>query len=209
MAESLFESSRKVFPVAWAGLFVFLFGAIMSIKLSTLSICLGFLVAIINLFGVVKPSEFAAAARKFPRSIPLGYALTLAGTAWFMWNVSHESLADFEKLKPILFTLFIGVGLGTCFFVQDFLAVRGVSVLLLLLAKLMVDAGRWERSDWRLVIVVWAYVLVLAGMWFTVSPWRLRDLLYWATANEKRIRVGSALRAAFGIFVAALGLTVF
>ncbi len=209
MAESLFESSRKVFPVAWRWLFVFLFGAIMSIKLSTLSICLGFLVAIINLFGVVKPSEFAAAARKFPRSIPLGYALTLAGTAWFMWNVSHESLADFEKLKPILFTLFIGVGLGTCFFVQDFLAVRGVSVLLLLLAKLMVDAGRWERSDWRLVIVVWAYVLVLAGMWFTVSPWRLRDLLYWATANEKRIRVGSALRAAFGIFVAALGLTVF
>lgn len=181
----------------------------MSIKLSTLSICLGLLIAIVNLFGVVKPTEFGAAARKFPRSIPVGYILTLAGTAWFMWNVSHESLADFEKLKPVLFTLFIGVGLGTCFFVQDFLAVRGVSVILLLLGKLMVDAERRERSDWRLVIAFWAYGLVVAGMWFTVSPWRLRDLLYWATANEKRIRIGSAMRAAFGIFVAALGLTVF
>jgi hypothetical protein len=181
----------------------------MAIKLSTLSICLGLLVALVNLFGVVKPSEFAAAARKFPRSIPMGYALTLAGTAWFMWNVSHESLADFEKLKPILFTLFIGVGLGTCFFVKDFLAVRGVSVLLLLLGKLMVDTERWAQSDWRLVIAVWAYALVVAGMWFTVSPWRLRDILYWATANEARIRFGSAMRAAFGIFVAVLGLTVF
>jgi hypothetical protein len=46
-------------------------------------------------------------------------------------------------------------------------------------------------------------------MWFTVSPWRLRDILYWATANEARIRFGSAMRAAFGIFVAVLGLTVF
>jgi hypothetical protein len=46
-------------------------------------------------------------------------------------------------------------------------------------------------------------------MWFTISPWRLRDLLYWATASEKRIRVGSAVRAAFGLFVAFLGFEVF
>jgi hypothetical protein len=51
--------------------------------------------------------------------------------------------------------------------------------------------------------------MVLAGMWFTISPWRLRDLLQWGTANESRIRVTSALRLAFGIFVAALGFTVF
>jgi hypothetical protein len=181
----------------------------MGIQLSTLSVCLGSLVAIINLIGVINPTAFGNAARKFPRSLPMGYAVTLAGTAWFMWNVSHESLSDFEKLKPILFTLFIGVGLGTCFFVQDFLAVRGVSVILLLLAKLMVDTERWAQSEWRLVIAVWAYVLVIAGMWFTISPWRLRDILNWATASESRTRIGSALRAAFGVFVAALGFTVF
>jgi hypothetical protein len=46
-------------------------------------------------------------------------------------------------------------------------------------------------------------------MWFTVSPFRLRDLLDWATANEKRVRIGSAIRLAFGLFVVVLGLTVF
>ena len=187
---------------------MFLFGALMGIQLSTLSVVLGSLVAILNLYGVINPTAFGAAARKFPRSLPVGYVLTLGATAWFMWNVSHESLSDFEKLKPILFTLFIGVGLGTCFFVQDFLAVRGVSVILLLLAKLMVDTERWAQSEWRLVIAVWAYLLVIAGMWFTVSPWRLRDILNWMTATENRTRVGSALRAAFGIFVAGLGFTV-
>jgi hypothetical protein len=181
----------------------------MAIKLSTLSICLGALVVVANVCGVFQPARFAAAVRKFPRSVPIGYALTLGGTAWFMWNVWHESLADFESLKPILFALFIGVGLGTCFFVRDFLAVRGLSVLLLLLAKLMVDTERWTNSPWRLVIAIWAYLMVVSGIWFTVSPWRLRDLLYWQTANDTRLRLGSAVRCAFGVFVAILGFTVF
>jgi hypothetical protein len=73
----------------------------------------------------------------------------------------------------------------------------------------MVDSERWAESEWRLVIAVWAYVLVVAGIWYTVSPWRLRDVLFWATATEKRIRVGSAARIAFGLFVAFLGFKVF
>jgi len=181
----------------------------MAVKLSTLSICLGLAFAALNLIGLLFPAQFGAGARKFPRSIPVGYVLTLTGTAWFMWNVHHESLADFESLKPILFTLFVAVGLGTCIFVQDFLAVRGCAVLFLLLGKLMVDTERWAASEWRLVIAVWAYVMVVAGMWFTVSPWRMRDLVYWGTANDSRIRITSSLRFVFGVFVAALGFTVF
>lgn len=188
---------------------MFLGRAIMAVKLSTLSICLGLAFAALNLIGLLSPARFGAGARKFPRSIPAGCVLTLTGTAWFVWIVRQESLADFEPLKPLLFTLFIGVGLGTCYFVQDFLAVRGLSILFLLLGKLMVDAERWAASEWRLVIAVWAYVMVLGGMWFTISPWRMRDLIYWGTANESRIRITSAVRFAFGIFVAALGFTVF
>jgi hypothetical protein len=181
----------------------------MGIKLSTLSIWLGLCVAAVNLYGLLKPSEFRDVLRKLPRSLPAGWLFMLSATAWFMWNVSRESLSDFESLKPFLFMLFVGVGVGSCFFVQDFLAVRGLAVLMLLLGKLMVDSERWAASDWRLVIAVWAYLLVVAGMWYTVSPWRLRDLLYWATASEKRIRVGSAVRCAFGLFVAFLGFKVF
>jgi hypothetical protein len=59
------------------------------------------------------------------------------------------------------------------------------------------------------VIQVWAYALVVAGIWLTLSPWRLRDFLNWATADETRVRVGSMARLAFGLFVAILGLTKF
>jgi hypothetical protein len=179
------------------------------INLSTLAVLLGLIVVLPNAYGVARPAALAAAARRFPRHTGVGSALILVAAAWFIYNVSQESLSDFSKLKTPFCILFAAVGLGSCVFVRDFLAVRGLSVLVLLLAKLMVDTARWADTDWRLVIVVWAYVLVVAGMWFTVSPWRMRDLLDWATATEQRTRRLSGVRLAFGLLVIVLGLTAY
>ena len=183
----------------------------MTLKLSTLSILLGLGLGVPQIYGLLRPTAFAAAVRKFPRSLPWGIALMALGTVWFLWNLSQESIADFSAYKEWLFGGFAGVGLGACIFVQDFLAVRGLAIVLLLLAKLMVDTGRpaLPVTHWVLVIQTWGYVLALAGIWFTISPWRLRDFLAWGTANETRIKVGCGLRLAFALFVAALGLTVF
>lgn len=181
----------------------------MQINLSMLAVILGLGMGLPQIFGLLKPAAFAAAVRKFPRSLPCGIALMLLGTAWFVWYLSLESISDFAAWKPYLLAGFAAVGIASCVFVQDFLAVRGLAVVFLLLAKLMVDNSHLAYTDWRLVIVTWAYVLVIAGIWFTIWPWHLRDLLNWATANEKRVRLGSAIRLAFGLFVAVLGFTVF
>ncbi|HMP81260.1 MAG TPA: hypothetical protein PKA41_00975 [Verrucomicrobiota bacterium] len=183
----------------------------MTLKLSTLAIALGLGVALPQLYGMARPAAFAAAARKFPRSLTLGYVLMALGTLWFVWNVKQEAISDFASYKTGMMVAFAGIGLGVCIFVRDFLAVRGLAVVLLLLAKLMVDTGRpWlDKTHWVLVIQTWAYVLVIAGMWFTISPWRARDLIEWGTANEKRIKITSAVRLAFALFIVVLGLTAF
>ena len=178
-------------------------------KLSVLAILLGLIAALPAVYGVAKPGAFGNVARRFPRYTPVGYVLIIAATLWFLTLLKQESIADFAAFKPALYTLFAAVGLGACLFVKDYLPVRGLAVLYLLLAKLMVDTARWVETDWRLVITTWAYVLVILGMWFTISPWRLRDLLNWFTANEKRTRVVSGVRLAFGVFVVILGLTVY
>ena len=183
----------------------------MTLKLSTLSIVLGLGMGLPQIYGILKPTAFAAAVRKFPRSVPWGVALMLLGTAWFLWNLSLESISDFAAYKPHMMAGFAAVGIGSCIFVQDFLAVRGLAVVLMLLARLMLDTGRpmLPATHWTWVIQTWAYVLVVAGIWLTLYPWRLRDLLNWATATEDRVRFGSAARLAFGLFVAALGLFKF
>jgi hypothetical protein len=95
--------------------------------------------------------------------------------------------------------------------VQDFLAARGLAVVLLLLGKLMVDTGRPHlgQSPFVLVIQAWAYVSIVTGIWFTITPWKMRDLIEFATATPNRIRIGSMVRLAFALFIVALGLTVF
>src|SRR5271170_3506216 len=177
-------------------------------KLSLLSILLGIGMGLPQIYGVARPAQLAAAARRFPRNLPAGIFLMLLGTAWFVWNVNNEPIADFSSFKPYMMMAFTAVGVGACIFVQDFLAVRGLAVVALLLGKLMVDTGRPHlptvlfqaqpgESSWVLVIQCWAYLFIVAGIYFTVTPWRLRDLINWATVTEKRTRWTSAVRLAF------------
>ena len=180
-------------------------------KLSLLSILLGLGMAVPQVYGITQPQKFAAAVRRFPRNLPVGVFLMLLGTAWFVWNVHNESVSDFAAFKPAMMAGFVAVGVLSCVFIQDFLAVRGLAVVMLLLAKLMVDTGRPHLGEthWVWVIQTWAYVLVIAGIWFTVTPWKLRDFLNWGTATETRVRLGSTIRLAFAAFIVLLGLTTF
>lgn len=111
-------------------------------KLSLLSVLLGVVVALPQIIGLMQPSRLAAAAKSFPRNLPIGILLMLLGTAWFVYNVSIEPMADFAAFKNYMMAGFAAVGVLSCVFVQDFLAVRGLAVILLLLGKLMVDTGR-------------------------------------------------------------------
>jgi hypothetical protein len=180
-------------------------------KLSLLSVLLGVGMGLPQVYGLARPARLGAAARKFPRNLAAGVVLMLLGTAWFVWLVNNEPIADFSAFKPYMMGGFIAVGVLSCIFVRDFLAVRGLAVVLLLLGKLMVDTGRPHlgESPFVLVIQAWAYVFVVLGIWFTITPWKLRDVLEWATATESRTRRLSGVRLAFATFVLILGLTVF
>ena len=180
-------------------------------KLSYLTILLGVVMGLPQVYGLLKPAGLAAVARKFPRSLPAGVVLMLLATVWFAWNVNVEPIADFSSFKPYMLGAFAAVGILSCIFVQDFLAVRGLAVLLLLLAKFMVDTGRPHlgESPWVLVIQGWAYLFAVVGIWFTITPWRLRDFINWATDSAARVRVLCLIRLGFAACIIGLGLTAF
>jgi len=177
--------------------------------LSTLAILIGAVYSAIQLWALLKPDDFTKFARTFPRNETVGFILMGLGTAWFLYNLQNEAIADFAAYKKYMFLGFGAIGVLTCIFVRDFLAVRGLAVCMLLLAWFTLNRTRWADTPARLVLVIWAYIWVICGMWWTISPWRLRDILSWWTANSARLRLGSILQLALGVTVLVLGLTAF
>ena len=126
-------------------------------------------------------------------------------------------MADYREIKHWFYIGFGAVGIGSCIFLRDFLAVRGLAVFMLLLAKLMLDTQRnymlvapeAYMSEWRLVFAVWAYMIIVMSMWLVISPWRMRDMIEWMLAKPGRLVVKGWFRLGFGILLIVLGLTVF
>ncbi|HRI13428.1 MAG TPA: hypothetical protein PLX89_10505 [Verrucomicrobiota bacterium] len=178
-------------------------------NLSQLCLLLGAGMVATHLLALLKPGAVSAWLQTFPRQIPLGVVLMLLGTAWFEWNLWHETLQDIAPWKNLMLVGFAAVGVGCCLFVKDYLAVRGFCVVLLMTAWWMCEQARWNESPWRNAITGWAYLWVFFAMWWSLAPWRLRDGIAWLTRVPGRLRLAAAAGVAWGVFVVGLGLKVF
>ena len=187
------------------------------ISIDNMSLLLGGFLVVLSGYTLAKPKEVGQALKSFPRANAPGYVLMLAATAWFLWNIKSEDMADYRDLKIYFYIGFGAIGLGSCVFLRDFLAVRGLAVFMMLVAKLMLDTQRIymlaapeeTMSEWRLVFAVWGYAIVVMSMWMIISPWRMRDMINWMVAEPKRLVIKSGLQLLLGILLIVLGLTVF
>lgn len=177
--------------------------------LSYLAILLGVAFSLPQIYALVNPEGYRRCLRTFHRSESIGFILMGVGTAWFLYNLHREAIADFAAYKKLMLVGFGAIGLGSCLYVRDYLAVRGLAVIMLLAAWTTLNLTRLAETPWRLVLVIWAYLWVLGGMWWTISPHRLRDYFHWLAASEQRVRFSSMARLAFGILIIVLGLTAY
>jgi hypothetical protein len=177
----------------------------MSLSLIALVLGVGCLIA--HLVALARPAAAMAWLRGFPRNVPVGVALMLIGTVWFEWNLNNENLDDIAKFKTAMQAAFAVLGVASCFYVKDFLAVRGLCVVMLMAAWLVCDTARWHPSLWRDAISGWAYVWALAGLWWSVQPWRARDAIQWVVATPGRFRTAALAGIFWGLFVIGLSQT--
>lgn len=145
------------------------------------------------------------ALERFPRS-ELGAWITMGpGGAWFLYYVWTLSPAD-ELFGPmtrfVLFGLFGIAWVSSFFVVKDFLSVRGLCVLVLLVAAIILQSawGHWEIPS-RLFLVSFVYVALTLAIWVGISPFRFRDFIGWLYRSSGRVR---ALGGFFGVYGAIL-----
>jgi len=170
---------------------------------------IGGVMLIVNLIGIFAPEMMIRGAKALPRNRLAGWLLTALNLFWVAWIVHHAFLGRFEFLKPFIYVAAPVGFLLIIFFMDELLTSRMLGGFLLLLANPVLIAARWELTSWRLVMTVLAYVWVIAGITFVLSPFRFRQFIEFVTKHEKWNRGIFAARAVFGAAILYLGLFVY
>jgi hypothetical protein len=143
----------------------------------------------------------------FPRSRTAGIVILALDLVWSFWLVSTMEMGEFSAFRrPFLVILLVGFFL-TLRFVDEFLAVRALGILALLAAEPMLDAAFFRYEPSRLVLTVFAYVLVVLGLTWVMVPYKLRDQINWFGKTTARWRGVNVVGFVYGVALIALALT--
>ena len=143
-------------------------------------------------------------AHSWPRSKGAAIVLMVLAGAWFLRHVSNLEDADFGKYKTLLFFGFLLVGLLSFWYLPDFLAVRGLGILLLLSAREILWAAYMQEPQSRLFLVSLVYVVIILTLYVGASPYRLRDFNNWLYESINRPRVLGGFLFAYGLLLAGV-----
>jgi hypothetical protein len=153
-------------------------------------------------------SSVKAALRAFPRSPAATVVLFGIGSIWFLGRVWHLSAADFGNYRVILFVAFALIALLAFKYVPDFLAVRGLAILILLAAAPLLEAGYMIYEPWTIYLYkVLVYLGIALALYLGAAPYRMRDFLEWLFRTAGRPRALGAALAAYGLLLIIAAFT--
>lgn len=162
---------------------------------------------------LAKPAATQGFLTRFPRNKQLGQIILAVGLLWFWFIVAPPGkgflhflamdLGEFEPLKKHLRYLvplsIIGVGIA----VKEFLSVRALGLLGLMVAAPLLKAAFLKDPQSRLLIPILAYALIISSLYCVGMPYLFRDAVTWATASDKRWKSLCAGGLIYGIAVLA------
>ena len=93
-------------------------------------------------------------------------------------------------------------------YTPDFLAVRGLSVMMLLVAEPLLKSAYMEWTHpWRLLMVSAVYIGLALALYLAAAPFRLRDFFEWMFGSTSRPRALGATLLIYGLVTSAAAFT--
>jgi hypothetical protein len=186
------------------------------LSLFTVGIVLALWLIGVHALMLAKPELVGGFLKKFPRNHMLGQILLGIGMVWFWLLIAPENkglisalamdLGEFNGAKPLLQILVPVTLVLVATSVRDFLAVRALGVVGLMVASPLLESAFLEDPGSRLLIPIFAYLLLTASMFWVGMPYLFRDAVTWFTARPARWRAASMAGLAYGIATLACAL---
>lgn len=177
-------------------------------ELSIAALLTGLFAAAAGTSALAAPAAVRAGLAAFPRSIRPGRILAAVDLIWAAYELSRMHLGMFDAWKVHLYWM-TPLAIYLCInYLDELLSPRALGGFLLLLAGPVLDAARWHPSPWRLVVTSLAYLWILAGLLFLLSPWWFRRIARLAETDHA-VQFGGAVKLLAGLGLIALAVLVY
>src|SRR5467141_2827518 len=172
-------------------------------NLQTAGMVAGALLKLLSLPGFFKPALVQNWLKRFPRSGIAGIVLLSLALVWSFWLLVTMEMGEFSSFRrPLMIVLPIGYVL-VLRFVEEFLAVRALGILCLLAAEPLLEAAFFRYETTRLLVTVFSYLLIVAGLIWVMMPYLLRDQIDWSAQSNARWRIVHGIAAIYGMTILA------
>ena len=177
------------------------------LSLQTAGLIAGLFLLLVGLPGLIKPELVRGFAQRLPRSRVAGFAFLTVDLAWSAWLLATMEMGEFSSFRrPLLIILPIGFFL-VLRFADEFLAVRALGILFLLGAEPLLDAAFFRTEPSRLLVTVFAYLLIVIGLFWVAMPYLLRDQINWSARTPGRWRLTHGVALLYGAAILACVVT--
>ena len=171
----------------------------MSLFLATL-LC-GLILAALGSILLWNDPRVRSMAKALPRSNRGAWLFFGSGAVWFIWVVSQLSESDLIFFKsPVPVMIGFGVLAVLAFiYTPDFLAVRGLCVLMLVGGESFRQVAYMEyQHPQRLLMVTAVYIGFALALYLAAAPYRLRDFFEWLFQQPARARLVGTILLSYG-----------
>lgn len=179
------------------------------LPLKATGIALGLALLGSHLWALRKSKEVQAFLKAFPRSYRWGAILLTIDFIWGMMCLANMDMGEFFFLRKWFLT---AVPLGfvlVLIYVKEFLAVRALGSLMLLVAGPVLAAAFLQPPVTRLLLPILAYAWIIAGMFFVGMPYLMRDGITWLLAKPSRWNLAVWSGIAYGALLLVLAVTTY
>ena len=172
-------------------------------SLVTLSYLVSFFLILLGLLCLIRPKKLSLFCYRFLDNECFGTGTLFLGGIWFLWEVSQLSEADFGQYKIFLIVLFSLLFISCWMYWKDWLSVRGLSLISLLLMHQCLGVGYMQTAVVRPWISLFCYVIIIAALFFGTYPYRAGDFFKWSCerAGVWPIRCLGGFSLFYGLFI--------
>ena len=113
--------------------------------------------------------------KAFPRTYSWGVILLTIDFIWSEFALVNMDMGEFFNMRDKFMMIVAGGYIAVLIYVKEFLAVRALGALLLLVAGPGLTAAFLQPQTSRLLLPILAYVWIIVGMFFIGMPFLMRD----------------------------------